>query len=354
MSVIGFTIINGIAPLAQLHRLSDAGAGANLMHLTPTRDSEVIAYGRALTELNLPTPEPGTLAFDGLLGNGGISPSVLTHGLLQLLTEQGFEVEFRSFNFGNPLPQTGQSPWKVEHFGGEGADHQRLCQQLLETLIDLSQRAEHSVLAECGVGGTTFSTLWLRGLTGKALSPAGSTKDPEKLAQKEALLTELCAEHLESEFCLERMLATQGAHDPIQQALCHLFRHWPRGKPLPFLAGGMMFLAPLLACQRIGWFDGDSTIATTRWVLEGDGSQALLSLPQRCQLLEHSTDFNQADHHCLHRYEQGQVVEGCGLGGTLVLAEQLGVSQASIVAALDGACRQHIQAHRQRVRANIE
>jgi NaMN:DMB phosphoribosyltransferase len=51
------------------------------------------------------------------------------------------------------------------------------------------------------------------------------------------------------------------------------------------------------------------------------------------------TDFIQSSYRALHLYEQGYVVEGCGLGGSLVFAEQLGLSQQQIIECLDAAVK---------------
>ncbi len=44
----------------------------------------------------------------------------------------------------------------------------------------------------------------------------------------------------------------------------------------------------------------------------------------------------------LQVYEQGLVVEGCGLGGCLVLAEQLGFSEQQILTVMDDYTERHI------------
>ncbi|WP_417347220.1 hypothetical protein [Ferrimonas sp.] len=345
-TTIVFNILNGAATqLPELHNLSDAGAGKNLMHLTPTRDSELICSGEALTPLTN-APAPTALTAKGLLGNGGISPAVLTRGLLQLLASKGFRVAFRSFNFGVATPKPGHSDWleSVRHLGGIEANTDALIeQQLLPELLRQAEQGQISVLAECGVGGTTFSTLWLRLLTGLGLTPAGSTKDSAKLMQKQALLSQLEQEYRQHSqaFCVDTLLANERFHDAIQRSVYQTLYHWPEGLPLPRLAGGMMFVAPLLAAhQRRPTLTG--SVDTTRWVLSGEGEKVLGHLPGQWQLRLNSTDFNQSRHHCLNLYEQGLVVEGCGLGGCLVLAEQLGLSQAEIIGGLDRAVIEHM------------
>ncbi|MGL4614976.1 MAG: hypothetical protein ACRCVV_13975 [Shewanella sp.] len=350
MATICFNILNACATqLPCLHQLSDAGIGPDLMHLTPTRDTELIINGHCITQL------PNDLIPNtGLLSHGGISPAVLTRGLLRLFHKAGHHIEFRSFNFNVKRPKTGKQSWiSQQHFGGLGQDCQAMIQQdLLPCLIHQAQRGCISLVAECGVGGTTFSTLWLRLLTGLQVSPAGSTTDSHKLASKEILLQQLAQEYWaesdgDKRFNLDTLLSKSRYHDHIQQALCLLFKLWPRHFSLPKLCGGMMFVAPLLAYRELAYRDGQVwdhpvSIYTTRWVAQGEGQRILNFLAAQDTLQVHSSHFNQSTLHCLKVFEQGQVVEGCGLGGALVLAEELGWSETDIIAALTLAVTEHL------------
>jgi len=343
MKTICFNIINGAAThLPGLHQLSDAGVGQNLMHLTPTRDSELIACGRSRT------PLPGVQSSgDGLLSNRGVSPAVLTRGLLRMFYKAGYRIEFNSFNFNVPLPEVEKQAWLAvnNHVGGINSNTDSLVKEhLLPTLTSQAERGCFSILAECGVGGTTFSTLWLRLLTGLRLSPAGSTQDKQKLASKSAILTKLEQVYLHDneDFELDKLLAHTQFHDEIQRAICALVQQWPTHLPLPQFAGGMMFVAPLLGSRHAGRLKQAIKIATTRWVLKGDGIHILNHLDGDDVINANITSFNASDMDCLNVYEQGQVVEGCGLGGCLVLAEELGWSEQEIIESLEQAVHCHL------------
>lgn len=343
MKTICFNILNGAAThLPSLHQLSDAGVGQNLMHLTPTRDAELITCGQS----NTPLPGPA-ISSDGLLGNRGISPAVLSRGLLRMFYKAGYKIEFNSFNFNVPKPLTSQQAWLTvnQHFGGINSDTTELVEQhLLPTLVEQAERGCISLLAECGVGGTTFSTLWLRLLTGFRLSPAGSTQDQEKLAIKSAILAELEQEYLREHplFDLDKLLANPKFHDDIQLAICTLISEWPTKLPLPTFVGGMMFVAPLLATRKAKHLQQAIRISTTRWVLQGDGFHILNQLNEADEINVNNTQFNASTLDCIKIYEQGMVVEGCGLGGCLVLAEELGWSEQDIITALEQAVHSHL------------
>ncbi|GIU35694.1 hypothetical protein L2719_03385 [Shewanella schlegeliana] len=343
MKTICFNILNGAATqLPSLHQLSDAGAGQNLMHLTPTRDTELIVCGQSQT------PLPGLSARgNGLLPNRGISPAVLSRGLLKMFYQAGYQIEFNSFNFNVPKPQVTEQDWLSinQHFGGVNCNGDQLVnQQLLPTLISQAERGCISILAECGVGGTTFSTFWLRMLTGLRLSPAGSTLDKNKLASKSQILVQIEQTYQAENpiFNLDVILGDTRFHDDIQKAICGLVRQWPSSLSLPHFAGGMMFVAPLLASREAKHLNQAVKISTTRWVLQGDGFHLLNHFNANDEINANATSFNASRLECLNVYEQGVVVEGCGLGGCLVIAEALGFSEQQIIASLEQAVELHI------------
>lgn len=348
MKTICFNILNGAATqLPSLHQLSDAGAGQNLMHLTPTRDTELIVCGQSQT------PLPGlTKRGNGLLPNRGVSPAVLTRGLLRMFYQAGYQIEFNSFNFNVPKPQVvnveqAEPDWLSvnQHFGGINSNGEQLVSEhLLPVLTSQAERGCISILAECGVGGTTFSTFWLRLLTGLRLSPAGSTLDKEKLSSKSQILAQIEQAYREhnSKFDLDTILKHSRFHDDIQKAICSLVRQWPRSLPLPHFAGGMMFVAPLLASREAKRLNQAVKISTTRWVLQGDGFHVLNHFNEDDEIHANATSFNASQLDCLKVYEQGIVVEGCGLGGCLVIAESLGWNESQIIDALEQAVAFHL------------
>lgn len=348
MKTICFNILNGAATqLPSLHQLSDAGVGQNLMHLTPTRDTELIVCGQSQT------PLPGIqLSGNGLLPNRGVSPAVLTRGLLRMFHQAGYQIEFNSFNFNVPKPQVTEAlapeqEWLTvnQHFGGINSNGEQLVSEhLLPILTSQAERGCISILAECGVGGTTFSTFWLRLLTGLRLSPAGSTVDKDKLASKSQILADIEQQYLaqNQQFELDTILANSLFHDDIQKAICALVRQWPSSLPLPHFAGGMMFVAPLLASRKAKHLNQAVKISTTRWVLQGDGFHVLQHFKNEDEIQANATSFNASTFECLNVYEQGIVVEGCGLGGCLVIAEALGWNEQQIIASLEQAVQCHL------------
>ncbi|PSW05975.1 hypothetical protein [Photobacterium lipolyticum] len=338
MNWINFIIFNAAAPLPELHQISDAGVGENLMQLTPTRDAELIACGRANTTLG------GQLSASPVVGSQSVTPAILVHGVLRALQAQGCKIRLHCYQLGlEQLPDFSGSVLDeiVCHRCDIGEEASLIHQQLLPELARQAKAGEGHVIAECGVGGTTFATLWLRRWLDQSITLAGSTKDPEKLAIKEKILAQLGQEFAHFPCDVHQFLQNHQASDPVQRALSALLMT-PCSDNTTLelkLAGGMMFVAPLLAIGADA-IKHRLKISMTRWVLEGNDAQAVLSkLPSAYTVTPSTTDFGRSSYRALHLYEQGYVVEGCGLGGCLVLAEQCGLSQQQIMDSLDAAVK---------------
>ncbi|MGF1715385.1 hypothetical protein L4D08_10920 [Photobacterium chitinilyticum] len=335
---INFVIFNAVAPIPELHKVSDAGAGKNLMQLTPTRDAELIACGCANSTLG------GVLTASPIAGSQSVSPAILVHGVLKALQNQGLKVRLHCYQLGleqQPDFSGNSLDDIVCHHCPLGEEARLIKQRLLPELARQLHAGEGHVIAECGVGGTTFATLWLRHWLEWNITLAGSTKDPDKLAIKEQVLALLTEKFAHFPCKVLPFLQHQQASDPVQRALCALLMTRCSDNTVLELklAGGMMFVAPLLALGADA-VRHQLKIATTRWVLEGKDAQAVLSrLPSAYEVVPSTTDFNRSVYRALHLYEQGYVVEGCGLGGCLVLAEQWGLSQQQIIDSLDAAVK---------------
>lgn len=336
MSWINIIIFNAVAPLPALHQISDAGAGKNLMQLTPTRDSEIIACGRANTALNgqhCPSP---------VISSQSVTPAILVHGVLRALQQQGYNIRLHCYQLGLDQQPDFSGSYLDEvicHCCAQGEEGDLIRAQLLPELARQANNNEAHVIAECGVGGTTFATLWLRHWLDSSMTLTGSTNDPDKLAVKEQILTQLMANTADFPREIEVFIADHFASDPVQRALYALLTS-PTSTQLKLnLAGGMMFAVPLLAITP-DKIEHQLRIATTRWVVEGPNAQMVIGrLPRQYEVFSSVTDFSLSAYRALHLYEQGYVVEGCGLGGCLVMAEQLGLSQSQIMSSLDAAVK---------------
>ena len=331
MSWLNFIILNSVAPIENLHQISDAGAGAGLMQLHPTRDSELIACGKANTLVNgqyLPSP---------VTSNGLLSPAMLVHGILIELQKRGFKIRLHCYQLGlQEMPDFSNSKLDdvVVHHCLLGDEAILIKDKLLPELQRQAQCQEQHLIAESGIGGTTYATLWLRRWLNRELSFAGSTKNVEKLKIKQQLINMLLDETADLPVNVADYLANTRYSDPIQRACCTLL-----SAPLESLnlAGGTMIFAPIIA------MNGEIkvkklSVATTRWTLDFPDAQLVAQgLPDNCLLETPETEFHQSQFAAIRMYEQGYIIEGCALGASLNFAEAHGIKGSALINSLDKA-----------------
>ncbi|WP_413110264.1 hypothetical protein [Thaumasiovibrio sp. DFM-14] len=331
MTWLNYITLNSVAPVANLHQISDAGAGEGLMQLHPTRDTELIVCGRANTRLNgqyLPSP---------VVGNGSVTPAILVHGLFRALQDRGFKIRVHCYQLGldsRPDFTDAGVDEVVTHHCNVGEEATLIDNSLLPELKRQKLAGEEHIIAESGIGGTTFATLWLRRWIEPALWFAGSTQDTKKLAVKSQLLEKLWTKTAGKACDVEAYVGDLECSDPVQRAVCRLL-----GSDIASLnlAGGAMMFAAVVAMQS-KLSDKHVEIATTRWVMESDDACLVgKHLSHYASLLTHKTDFTLSKFDAIRMYERGYVVEGCGLGGCLTFAENHGLSQQEIINCLDAA-----------------
>ncbi|WP_067516446.1 hypothetical protein [Endozoicomonas ascidiicola] len=347
---IYFSMINAVADLPELHNLSDAGAGLGLMGYTPANNTEMIVTGRDITPLPGIIPQP-------LLTNNAITPALLVHSLLQLLRRNGYEVHMRVYNIDLPvtpdLPPSLHQLDSVQQWHCDCDGIEALINEVM--LPNLQQEANGnniSLIGECGVGSTLFSSLWFSLLMGEEVPVSGSTKASHKLEYKRQVINKLRREVLGSGITssTESLLSQSGWHDSFQKTVSGLLQGLmaqDHANPV-WLAGGLMFVAPwLMHChqnlQRLAEYRQRFQQVTTRWVYTDTGqAQSLLTfIKDNIEIRTPVVNFSESRHPCVELYEQGLVVEGCGLGGCLYLAEYLGFSSEQIIAVIDEFVDEH-------------
>ncbi|WED24643.1 hypothetical protein L3Q72_17360 [Vibrio sp. JC009] len=329
MTWLNYITLNSVAPVPNLHEISDAGAGEGLMQLHPTRDTELIACGRANTLLAgeyLPSPA---------LGNGSVTPAILVHGIFKALQKKGFKIRLHSYQLGlDNVPDFSDSELDdvVIHQCKLGEEENLIRNELIPELMRQAENGEEHLIAESGIGGTTFATLWLRHWLDEKLWFAGSTKDPEKLAVKSRVLEMLQQQAGGLGLDAEKFTRDMNLSDPVQRACCTLLA---ADLPSLHLAGGAMIFAPVIAMKGKTQVE-KLAVGTTRWVLESsDAKVTAQALPDNCALFMPKTDFTRSEFDAIRMYERGYVIEGCGLGACLVFAEHHGLTQTEIMTSLD-------------------
>ena len=105
------------------------------------------------------------------------------------------------------------------------------------------------------------------------------------------------------------------------------------------LAGGTQMCAVLAILARLGVdASGKLGVATTRWIIE-DGSSDMRGLVEEiypgAELAWARASFAGSRFRGLRMYEEGYVKEGVGMGGLMLLAERLGLTNKDILNAVE-------------------
>ncbi|WP_394154305.1 hypothetical protein [Vibrio maritimus] len=329
MKWLNYITLNCVAPLSNLHEISDAGAGKGLMHLHPTRDTELLACGRANTPLNgksLPSP---------VLGNHSVTPAILVHGVFKALQSRGYKIRVHCYQLGlesTPDFTDAAVDECITHHCPLGEEQALIRSTLIPELERQREAGEEHIIAESGIGGTTLATLWLRRWVDPTLWFAGSTNDASKLAIKSQVLEQLWQKSSQLSLDVDQYTRDLECSDPLQRSVCCLL-----GSRLENLnlAGGAMLFAPVVAMMK--QIDTKQlTIATTRWVMQSNDAKLVEQhLSHLASIQTHKTDFNLSAFDAIRMYERGYVIEGCGLGACLRFAEHVGLNESQIISFLD-------------------
>jgi uncharacterized protein (TIGR00303 family) len=308
-----FSLILGNTLLSTVPGISGAGPTPEKTLFTPVLDSELIATGairsrpmKPNTPTGCPTPAVITRAMMDLLGmealfvNAGLAhPPVVP--CLDLYGEPGGD------------PREGDAVPRAREIFIQG----QRAGQLLSGLSDLL------VLGECVPGGTTTALCVLRGLGYPANVSSSFVRNP--VAQKEEICRQV-QETIRSRRITDPLQVVQVGGDPMMAAAAGIVSTY-RGPVI--LAGGTQMLAVAAVIGRMG--GRVPPLATTVYVRD-DHSAGFPDMAARLGV--HVTyvdpDFGAIGHHGLARYCEGEVKEGIGAGGAMLLASLLGKSPEEI------------------------
>jgi uncharacterized protein (TIGR00303 family) len=306
-------IILGNTRLSTVPGVSGAGPNPEKTLLTPVLDSELIVTGairsrpmKPNTPTGCPTPAVITRAMMDLLGmealfvNAGlVHPPVVP--CLDLYGDPGGD------------PRAGDAVPRAREIFIQG----QRAGQFLSGLSDLL------VLGECVPGGTTTALCVLRGLGYPAKVSSSFVRNPV------ALKEEICRkvqETIQSRHISDPLDVVRVGGDPMMAAAAGIASTY-RGRVI--LAGGTQMLAVAAVIGKMGI--RVPPLATTVYVRDDPSAgfpetAALLGV----QVFYVDPDFGEIGHHGLARYCEGEVKEGIGAGGAMLLAALLGKSPGEI------------------------
>ena len=308
-----FCVILGNTLLSTIPGISGAGPTPEQTLLTPNLDAELVTNGRIANpdiKPNTPTgcPTPATIT-RAMIELTGIAPVFINAGLHNPLTVPYLDA---LGSVGND-PRTGDAiPQAHQIFS-----HGRNIGKILSGMGDLL------ILGECVPGGTTTALCVLRALGYPAAVSSSFVDNPRD--QKEMICREVLA-GLPPEMRRDPLAIVQRVGDPMIPVAVGIASTY---SGTLVLAGGTQMLA---VCGVIKAMNGRlPSVATTVYVRD-DGSANVQELADMMGVTVYYVDptFGELGHDGLARYCTGEVKEGTGAGGAMVMASVMGFTPEQI------------------------
>lgn len=293
--------------------ISGAGPSPEKTLLTPVLDSELIARGRITsmpflpnTPTGCPTPASITRAVMELTG---LSPLFINAGLVHAPTVPCLDVD------GTP----GQDP----RFGDAVPDAPELFQTGQSLGKFLGGISDLLVIGECIPGGTTTALCVLRGLGYDARVSSSYVKNPVHMKEEVWRIVE---GRIKDDGLTTPLDIVRIGGDPMIGLAAGMVSSYPG---VAILAGGTQMLA--VAAVTKGLQGPVPKVATTCYVRD-DPSANFPDLAGAigCHVTYIDPAFGDLGHSGLARYCIGEVKEGMGAGGAMLLAYLMGYSPDAI------------------------
>ena len=293
--------------------ISGAGPSPEKTLLTPVLDSELIACGaitsmpvRPNTPTGCPTPASITRAVMELCG---LVPLFINGGLVHTPTVPCLDI------YGSPGadPRFGDAVPAANELFEKG----RVIGRFLGSVSDLL------VLGECVPGGTTTSLCVLRGLGYDALVSSSYINNPVQMKEEVWRITERRIRQAKISAPLD---VVRCCGDPMIAIAAGIAATYPGNL---ILAGGTQMLS--VAAVLKGMDLSAQRVATTCYVRD-DRSANFLEVAESIGVAVSyvDPDFGELGHSGLARYCIGEVKEGMGAGGAMLLAWLMGYSPEAI------------------------
>ncbi len=330
-----FALLLGSTHTSDHEGISAAGATPADRRLTPAIDAEALALGKTLSAASLPVSPAGI-----------VSPVVITRACLRLLEMSVSVIDCGCF-VPPQLPHAGVGRRVAQCLSTGEALTIGTCDELFERGLaagkDMGSTVEYMLLAECVPGGTSTAAALLAGLGYKTSGMISSSLPDAPPSLRRKLIDQgLKAAKLSNQAVRKNpLLACAALGDPMQPFAAGLAIGYSCSGPL-FLSGGSQMLAvyalakEMVRARRLNWAPEAVAVCTTKWVAFDAQSKAkkladLVGAP----LLAACPDFTQSRHAGLAAYEDGNVKEGVGAGGSMIASYLRGASPTTIMTSID-------------------
>jgi len=308
-----FCVILGNTLVSTIPGISSAGPTPEQTLLTPNLDAELVANGRITShdaKPNTPTgcPTPATIT-RAMVDLTGVPPLFINAGLKYPLTVPYIDA----------LGEIGRDPQNEVAVPAAKKlyAHGRKIGEILSRSGDLL------VLGECVPGGTTTALCVLRALGYPAKVSSSFVENP--VIQKEAICEKAVSaipHHLKSDV----LEIVKYVGDPMIPVAAGVVKSY---KGTVILAGGTQMLA---VCSVIKALNGPVPAVATTTFVRDDKTANVKELADMIGVPMYYIDpgFGKIGHDGLARYCHGEVKEGTGAGGAMVMASLMGYTPETI------------------------
>ena len=302
--------------LSLVPKLSGAGPNPKGSLLVPVLDAELITNG----EITSSSATPNT-------ATGCPTPASITRAMMELINHEALFVN-AGLCHKPTVPcydlygEVSQDP----RYGQALQDPKRLFEAGKSLGKKLTKLHDLIVIGECVPGGTTTALLVLRALGYHARVSSAYPKNPSEL--KETVVEEVLA-RMDKTRCHDPWYVMECCADPMMPVVCGIVAGCDMNHSQIILAGGTQMLGVAALIKTLGNQIPD--IATTIYVKEDPSSNCAEIAEQiKATVWYVDPDFGELGHKGLARYCIGEVKEGMGAGGAMMLAYLLGKSPDEI------------------------
>jgi len=306
--------------LSTIPGLSGAGPSPEGSLLVPVLDAELITNG----DITSSSATPNT-------ATGCPTPATITRAMMELINHEPFFVN-AGLCHKTTVPcydicgEVGQDPQKAQALQNP--------KYLFEAGKQLGKRFSvcHDliVIGECVPGGTTTALLVLRALGYHAHVSSAYPRNPSEL--KENVVNAVFS-RIDAKKCHDPWYIMKQCADPMMPVVCGIVAGCEGNDSLLLLAGGTQMLAVAALIKALGNRIPD--ITTTIYVRD-DLSSNITEIAEEIGtfIWYVDPDFGALGHAGLARYCIGEVKEGMGAGGAMMLAYLLGKTPNEIKASI--------------------
>jgi uncharacterized protein (TIGR00303 family) len=302
--------------LSTVPGLSGAGPNPKGSLLVPVLDAELITNG----EITSTSATPNT-------ATGCPTPAAITRAMMELISHEPLFVNAGLY-YKPTVPcydlsgEIGQDP----RDGPALQDPKRLFEMGKSLGKRLTRCHDLIVIGECVPGGTTTALLVLRALGYQACVSSAYSQNPTEL--KEAIAEEVLS-HIDGGQRHDPWYIMACCADPMMPVVCGIAAGCDQKRSHLILAGGTQMLAVAALAKALG--NPTPDIVTTIYVKEDSSSNSTEIAEQiKTSIWYVNPKFGEIGHKGLARYCIGEVKEGMGAGGAMMLAYLLGKSPDEI------------------------